>query len=1802
MNLPDPAAQRLERYLREVEQHLAHKSPAVRRELLNELRDHALEALHRQGGTTPTAADVERVLADMDAPDCFAEIAAPPVAVTAPPLPPARSNAARRWESALVILAAFMIGYAVAVWQVRTTAPKKVALVQPVVETNTVPELMPIELLQIEQVNLTAAREATFRLVFSGNPDRESLLRLLHLTVNDEKAVPFELVGQAGSNVVLIKTGAVTYDRLDLELAPGLGSREARFAPGVGQSAILAVRSDFQFRRLEPDSPPFAAAQIRILFNALPEVNGLADFVSVEPPVRFTVERLDSWYGSGLTLTGDFEPGAVYTVTVAPGLTAENGSALGESISRVVQMPNRPAALSFANEGRYLSPRGKLLVPVQSMNLTYCNVALTPVFANNLVQLAHRDGDPYSHYTGLTEHLEGDTRYVSNTIYASPNQVAETRLDLRTLAGAEPRGVYWLGVDHDKVNGDGRLVVVTDLGLAARVSETAVLVWVNSLREAAPVAGVEVTLYGANNQEIGRGRTDERGLVQIARAANDEPFVVTAQNEGDLSYLDLARTEVTQGRNLDGAPYLAPEEVEAAVFTERGVYRPGETVFMQALVRDRDMRATKPFPALFRVRKPDGRVYQDVAVTLDPLGSAQAEVTLPDFLPTGRYTLELVLPGTFTALGQTVVSLEDFVPPQIRVDLISPAGRQPAGAALAFRAKSEHLFGRAASGLKVNGFVTFRMEDFAPAAWKDWTFGDGEKRFAPVYRQLGTQVLNDEGESEFVTESSAAWRPPAALLAVQQAVVTEASGRTVTSYGATPVDVYPFYIGLRLEREGTLRVGETQRVRVVEVTPGGAALDAGKPLVVKLARVQWNSVLKRNSDGRYEWKSERDVTVLREDTLAVAGVESTWSFAVEQTGEYLLLVSDPASGSSSSLRVNAASADQEWVAWSRENPDRVELSLDRERYHPGDTARLLIKAPFSGTALLTLESDRVLEQRVITLEKNTAEVELPVRAEFAPNVYAAITLIRPAVAESVWSAHRAVGAIALPVEPPQCRLQVVLDAPGTHRPQAGLPVQVTVRDEAGQPATGAVTVMAVDEAICMLTAFATPDPLDAFLARRGLGVSLFDLYRELMPVLDDAVAGVSQIGGDGGAGLRRRLNPIKANRFKPVALWKAAVPLDAQGRATVTLPVPEFTGELRLMAVAYNTHQSGVAAQPVKIKRNLVVQPSLPRFLATGDRCQALVEIFNESGQPANLKLRVTCGGPLHAEIAEQAVALAAGASRMISVPLVAGEVAGKALCTFEVTGGAETFRDTLDIAVRPASGLQVHAQFLRLAPGESADLTPPDTWLPGSVAQDLVVSREPSLQLGRALDYVMHYPYGCLEQTVSGAFPLLYAADLAARILPQSAARADVADFVQVGVLRVLSMQQSDGSFGLWPFERVTDAANSLYAIHFLVEARKAAYPVPADRLDAALGWLAERLDRAVVTDASPGNAAWADDLQERAYACYVLALAGRPDHGWNARLREQAARLRFAARVHVAGALLLSGEPRQATALLTELGLPAARPRELGGLLNSEVRDAALLLGAWLEVDPKNDAVPRLLQLLDQRQRDGHWGTTQENAMALLALGKYAQRVPADGRPFTGTLFLNDGLTRAVNSTQAVRLATAPGEAMGRRIENRGPGTMFVSVRFEGVSSGMEPDVDRGLSVRRDYFDMNNRPLNVDNLAQGGLVIVRLTLDTGGRNLDQVVVEELLPAGWEIENPNLATAQQFSWITEKSDWCRARELRDDRLLLFTGALSGTHTFYYAVRAVTPGDFVYPPVTAACMYETEIRSVQGGRRVTVSP
>ncbi len=1676
----------------------------------------------------------------------------------------------------------------------------------------------PLNLLAVEQAGLTASREVTLKLRFNAPPEPRELAKYVTLKTAAGTPVAFTRVGDVKSADVLIRTAPLLDDRFELRIRAGLPPATGTLPLPDDEVYTLAVAPHLQLTRLAPNSPAFEGCLLWAYFTQAVDARSAPAHIAVEPAVKFTVEAFDSWQGAGLTLRGDFQPGAVYDITFKATLQSEGGSALGREVRRRVQFPHRAPSLAIGLDGRYLSPRGPLTVPVTAVNVRECTVSARPLLRRNLVHFAMREAGRFSsiYVDDACDAADQLTGAASNRVVRFDDRRNETQrkaVDLRDFAADRTLGAWLVTAGARDVPSRHTLVVVTDLGLSVKRGRDGALVWVTSLRDAAPVAGAKVTILGSNNAELGQGVSDADGLAFVALRDNPdegEPFLAVAEKDGDLSFLRWPGSEVTQEKGIDGRPYLAAG-FEAFVFTDRGIYRPGETVHVQALVRNREMQAPAPFPVVLRVRRPDGRLVRDLPLMLDGLGAAGAEVRIEDFLPTGRYALELAMPGTFKVLGEATVAVEDFVPPQIETTVTLPAGRLAPGAGIGIAAAARHLFGRAADSLAAEARARFEPAPFEPKGWDGWSFGDAERSYPARPQELGRKALDDAGRAEWSVKADPAWRPPAALRLVAGVTVFEASGRPVSAVATAPVDVYPYYLGLKPAREGGhVRVGEPLQIAVAAVTPDGSKTAAATSVKATVARIDWSGALRRNPDGTWSWKSERTLTPVSEQEVALEKGAGSATIRVEHAGDYLLAV-EGAGGISSSLRFFAAAADARWVDWSKEKPDLVQLEADRPSYTPGDLARIAIKAPFSGLALVTLESDRVLERRVVRLAGTAHTVEFTMKPEHGPNVYCGVTLLRPAKPEPVWSAHRAAGFVSLTVVPPGRRLTVGVEAPETIRPGTRLDARLSVRDEAGAPADAAVVVAAVDEGICRLTDFATPDPLAFFLGRRALAVEMFDLFRDLMPLLEESAAGASHTAGGESAALQRRLNPIRASRFRPVALWASGLRTGTNGAAVASFDVPEFTGRLRLMAVAFDRARAGCATGAVTVKRPLVVQAGLPRFLAPGDRCDMNVQVFNETDASITARVRVTTQGPLAAGRGETTLPLASGASGAVTIPLTAGAAPGKALCAVEVTAGEERYAETIELAVRPAAPRESRAVVGAVASGRETRIEPPEGWVPESLDFELWASARPEIGLAGGLDYLMRYPYGCLEQTTSAAFPLLVLPDLVNAVRPGAMGKEDADDFVRAGIERILSMQMADGGFHPWP--NAGDAADwtAIYATHFLVEARRARHAVPEDRLDAALDALRARLEAAGPTDADPGNTAWQDDQERRAYVCEVLARAGKPEPGWTARLLEQSARLRSSSRAHLAAALILGGRPRDAAPLLRGIE-PAggADARRAGGCLNSRVRDAALALLAWVEVDPSAPEAAAFAKQVQDARLDGRWATTQENAIALLALGRYAAAQPRETEPFRAALRPSEGQgTNATESALVRWTPGAPGRARWVRIENEGPGRCYFGATVSGVpAAGAVAEEDRGLMVRRAFLRPDGQPWEGMSFRQGDLVVVRLEIaaDPALAPVENVVIEELLPAGFEIENPSFEVANQAPWLGERRNWMIHRDVRDDRLVLFphplTGAPGAPQTWHYTVRAVTPGRFVVPPLRAEAMYDPSVRGTHGKAEIEVKP
>ena len=1664
----------------------------------------------------------------------------------------------------------------------------------------------PVRMISVCQTDWIADSEALLQLAFNQKVSPAVLRKFLRILTPKGVELEYKINGEVSADQIMVSVACHSNRKLKISIRKGFFGEVGPLPAASDLEQAISIEDGVSLTGLSVTSPSYENPSVVLFFSRPVDLDSLRRSVKIEPAVRFSVEQRNNWNwnrASQYVVAGDFIPGRNYTLSLEKGLKSRDGAArLEQECVRQLYIPDRRPDVRIRFDGNYLSPSGNLNVPLTSVNVTEYEVEITRVFPNNLVQYAMRAGGHYDCYYGQPAESIGE--YVTNrkfSVSMGRNEVAKHSLNLRELLPEDPHGAFVVQLSRAGQTVGHRLIVVTDTGITVKESAGSLLVWANSIHTLAAVSNAKVQVWSEANQLLCESVTDEEGLALLPLPSGADPFLVSVVKDHDLSFLNIIDTRLPSFSASGKRPYIS-EGYEAFVYSDRGVYRPGETAHVRAVVRGGNRSCPQDFPVELHVLRPDGRLHSKKQSVLSPVGTAVFEVPWADHDATGGYRLQLTTPGSTSVIGSTTIAVEDFVPPRIAVDAFTDKTKLLPGEQATLQIKARYLYGPPASGNFVSARVEFSPAPFRPDGWKDYVFGDSEKSFPLITRALGSGHLDEEGEGHFTIQTGSGMRPPAALSALLSASVMEQGGRTVSAFARCTIYPYPFYIGLRSTGLNRLRPGETSEVELALVKPDGSNLSEARKLNLSLERVTWSTVLEKDRNGSYHYKSVRKLVRAIEDSVETgADGKSMCTITPGGSGDYLLCLTDPENGVSSSLKFYVGGDLDRWQTRSMEQPGRLELKLNSERYTPGETAILSVTAPFSGKALLTVEQNRVIHREVLQMTGNTVEFAIPVTTGFWPNAHASVSVIREVAPSDAQDIYRAVGSIPILLQDQSIRLNVDMTTPKHIRPLSKLEIELAVRDSQGKGRQAEVAIAAVDEGICMLTGFQTPDPVGFFTALRQDGVNMSDLYSLLMPETDDELlAQQSHVGGDLARLLKGRLNPVKSRRFKPVVLWRSGILTDSNGAAHITLDIPEFRGSLRLMAVAVSSNRFGSAAEEVTVTRPFTVLSSLPRFLAPGDRCVMPVELHNATGRDGEAILEIACEGPIHtSQTAPIRLPMKNGERISVEIPVEADAGTGVALIRLKASLGTEHVEEVTEIPIRPATAMQSVFGTVAIPAGEQQCIALPGGWMNGTEQHELQLSALPAVTLKGGLEYLLQYPYGCLEQTVSASFPLLNLADLVNR--PDSPIQVgNVSNRVASGISRVLSMQLANGGFAWWPQQNKVYEWGSMYATHFLIEAQKAGYAVPQSQLDAALDYLRGRLSSTSGSSVDLQSKKWREDAGLRAYACHVLALAGNPEHGWMARLREQAAFLDYDSRLHLVMALAASGMRRDAWNELQAIGsVPTGMNRRIDGSLSSSARSAALLLYTMMEFDPDHAGIPALVAQVESHMEDGCWYTTQENALSLMALGKYMRHTANEVRTCSGWLERNGERKYFGPNNLPLRMDFTSDEAT---IMNDGPGTLYCGWMARGIPVvPANVSADYGISVRRTFLNSEQQPVDATVVKQGELLVVKLTINTQGRILDNVVIEDLLPAGLEIENGHLKTSQLIPWATTESTLpVRHLEIRDDRLVLFANAFIGEKEFFYAVRAVSPGDYTLPAVSASVMYAPAVKSSHGAGQIRV--
>ena len=1390
--------------------------------------------------------------------------------------------------------------------------------------------------------------------------------------------------------------------RVKAEVAASRAAMERGRAPAAKADADAVAKGLPQMRvvKVQDDGDTL----VDFALSERPDMEVVGRYVTVEPSLvegalafeydsRYNRER--DGYEPHLLVRGEFAFRTNVTVRLRRGLpllgrgaNPEATGSLAADVTHVFRRRDREPSVAYVADGRYLPPGGAQALEIESVNVHTVRTEVCRVESRNVVQMLAREEQVYERYSWRssadgeeTAELAGEAETNDFMAVCRPNVRDIHRLRVGLDDGRHARGIYLLAVHNadfppcddrwDDLRYNPRhyrVVCLSDLGLSVRQSCTDGLgVWVTSLTTGTPVADAWVEIYSTANVKVMEGRTDARGWCAPGRIARGAPFVavVIAPDGDDMSFLALRDSMEVDETPSDGAraAYLGPGETEAFVWSDRGIYRHGERILAQAIVRDGARVAPAPMPVTLELIDPKGNVHAAETRLTDAEGTVRHDgFAVPAEQPSGIWTVRARLPGSKgRTLGEREIKIEEFAPPQIRVTVAPDVSAHPSN--FAFTVSAEHLFGGPAHGLACEGAVVFEDVPFAPHDWKGWRFGNEDLGLRPSFRTLGRGMLDREGRHRFAAPLFAdSGLPRAAVRVTGQGVVFEDGGRPATMRQSAVLHYYPFYIGATLPDTVRLEKGRRPSVEIVCVEPSGRRLPASRRLTARLERIDSVYSYRRRANGWHSWDCDR-VRATVADGLAVVvptNASARLELPIAASGDYALTVTDPESRASFARTFYASDWGDTAVRAPLANPTAVTAVPDRARYRVGETPHLTVKAPFAGWALLSVMREREVYSEVLLLTNATSEITLrPVTRADAPNLDVYLSVIQSVEANARHLAVRAYGQATVAVQPVEEEIPVTLDATVVDLKSVEVAIDA--------PGATAATVTVVDEGINILTGEPTPDPVSAFAQVRQATHPLFDLYHRILPVVGGEGPRVSGVktGGGFGAEMLGRVSPVPTRRFRPLALWTERLALDAAGKGRATVRLPEFVGEVRVTAVVVSPTAAGSASVRRKVTPKLVTLPDAPRFVAPGDVFEISLPIHNRCDGEATFDCEIAADD--RTVLRASGVRLAKDGFTNIVTRLTAPRGAGELALRYHVTGMGETHEQVLRLPVRPAVAWVETAGVRRLAPGEKAERQP-DT---PTTRYSLRVHDSPLGELATALAWLAEYPHGCLEQTASRIFPLITAGGILA-VVP-SDVTSNRAAFVTAGVRRVESMVRAT-DFVMWPDATYApwDPEVSLYAAHFLVEAERA-----GEKLNpAARGRVMRFLRR------------WAMSTNETisAYACHTLALAGVPEKDRQFRLYDAADRLSLLSRARLARAFALSGDRTRATALLKRVAGP------------DSVREAAFVVLALLELNPDDPRILSLLGAINARRPAGRlsWSTTTENAHALLAFGAYWRHRP--------------------------------------------------------------------------------------------------------------------------------------------------------------------------------------------------------------
>jgi uncharacterized protein YfaS (alpha-2-macroglobulin family) len=1553
----------------------------------------------------------------------------------------------------------------------------------------------------------------------------------------------------------------------------------------------LATYGDFRLKKADcgwdkacPTGP------IIVRFSTPVKGADVARRVQLYPRVPFSVDDTSDTRADWV-LTTSLRPRTAYAVVVDTALRDIFGQRFTGNTAAATRTTGYSPGINYLFGRATVERRGLRTLAVTWVNVDTLDVTVAPVPDSLLPTFLARDWGWEDHWKGLAS--GATTRRIPVRGPQDVPRVYGITLpapDARTPGAPTLLAVRITSTRLDSAlrrNPPIALVQVTDLGVHAKIGAEEGAVWVTGASDGRPRAGAAVELHDATGRLVASARTDASGVARLgdyrrppARPdstdddAGDEFDGWVAVTRGDdRALLGIRQYDPDLSPwQFNVSPAWGAERLPAAgaVFTERGIYRPGEPLYAKAIVRRGMLGRLAAAPATDSIRwrfaDRDGEgSLRDTVVALSAFGTADQRLVIPSDAKIGDYRVaaDLRRGGRWIELAAASYRVAEYRPPEFLVDVTTPDSARIGGDSLTATVEARYLFGspmgRAALSWSVRRAPLSLWELEIPGT-EGFTLGEtgrwweelASDREGPRVVASGTDTLDASGRRVLTVPAGQAEQGRGARVTVE-ATVADVNRQRVTASASMLVHPASFYVGARVEgKEWFWRAGSPVTLSVIAVRPRGERVSGVKVSGV-IERREWHQV-RREREGYGELVGEWVTDTVARCAVTTAADSVPCRFTPPEGGAYTVrLTARDERGRSAVTSFYRWAAGTGWVPWSDETRFRMDVIPDRTRYTVGDTATVMFASPFIGAeAWVTVEREGVLEQRRLTLTSGSTTLRFPVTEAWSPNVYVSIVVARgrsapPGPLDDPGRPTIRVGYAELRVTPREKRLAVeVAPARKEYRPGDSARVELRVRDAAGAGQRAEVTLWAVDEGVLALTGYATPDPVELIYRPRGLGLRLASTLASVAPQVPEGEKGGRHPGGGGGA----EGSDILRSRFQSTAFFLGSVVTDPAGRATATAKLPDNVTTFRVMAVAVTAgDRYGSGSSPMLVTRPILARPALPRFVRPGDRFSAGVVVNQRTGGTPEVEVRAETRGADLRGSARQRARLEAGRGREVRFDLgvPAQSRADSASFRFDVAGAGDRDAVRLAVPVRPAFHTRSYTVAGTLADSGSAVFHLPAEIDPDRSRLTLSLGTSPLVFIRGAYDRLRVYPYYCTEQVASAARPIIALYRSRAAFAGDSGAVARFRPEIERAVEMISRRQRTDGGIGFWSPTDWTSPWLSAYAGLTLMDAKAAGVPVSDSVLARLERYLRASLARAAAA-VGPVSAWYTADtlrLGDRVAVLDYLARGGRRERAVENDLVRRAPQLAWEDRVRLAGILARWSDSAGARRLLEPAWasvrvegrtavLPPASAREF--YFESAMRPAAYLLRATLAVAPDHPLVGPLVELLIQQGRTGSWvWNTQDYGNAVEALADFATRHgAAEGRGVRvtsgGRVLVEHPAGAGAKGDSSVALtglleAGRDGPALRVRLDALRPGPLvyyYLTVTEVPRTQPVRPD-DAGLAVERWYEDyQTGKP--VISAAAGALVRVRLRLTVAAER-HFVVLDDALPAGLEAVDLSLRT-----------------------------------------------------------------------------